>query len=315
MTAKTLVIISFTLVILLSGIGIAGADIVDRHGWTMARQPYIVFPTKTTYTSSPLTLNVSFFAEFYANLNFSMTYSLDGRNSEVLPLTGHYFGSPIINPANYDKNYLDGSVVLPQLSQGAHSLTVTLRADHQVSDMKSPNYPGLDNYTYFDSQTVNFNIDPNASNNPPTSNTVDAIPPKISNISPDNKTYTSTDVPLNFIVSENASRIVYSLDGNANVTIAGNVTLKGLATGAHNVTVYSWDETGNVGASDTTSFCISDIRSETPEMSESSTTASLDASNEPSTSLAPLIVASAVIVTVIVVGIIMAALVYWKRKR
>jgi hypothetical protein len=44
-----------------------------------------------------------------------------------------------------------------------------------------------------------------------------------------NKTYTVTDIPLNFTLNEPASQITYTLDGQANVTITGNVTLTGLS--------------------------------------------------------------------------------------
>lgn len=53
----------------------------------------------------------------------------------------------------------------------------------------------------------------------------------------------------------------YSLDGENNVTIAGNTTLIGLSAGTHNVTVYAWDDAGNVGASDTVSFSVADSES------------------------------------------------------
>ncbi len=78
---------------------------------------------------------------------------------------------------------------------------------------------------------------------------------------------------LNFTVNENASRIAYNLDGNGYVAIAGNVTLNGLAVGAHNVTVYCWDEAGNVGSSKAAYFYVADVASESPEQPEFSLTA------------------------------------------
>jgi hypothetical protein len=64
------------------------------------------------------------------------------------------------------------------------------------------------------------------------------------------------DVPLNFNVNCTASRIVYSLDGQENQSIAGNTSLTGLSNGLHNVTVYAWNLDGNVGASETTYFYV-----------------------------------------------------------
>jgi hypothetical protein len=61
---------------------------------------------------------------------------------------------------------------------------------------------------------------------------------------------------LSFSVSEPVSQITYSLDGQENVTVAGNSTLVGLSVGVHNVTVYAWDTAGNVGASETITFTV-----------------------------------------------------------
>jgi len=53
---------------------------------------------------------------------------------------------------------------------------------------------------------------------------------------------------LNYTVNEPVSKIFFVLDGQWNVTIAGNTTLAGLSNGVHNVTVYAWDDVGNVGS-------------------------------------------------------------------
>jgi hypothetical protein len=81
-------------------------------------------------------------------------------------------------------------------------------------------------------------------------------PPKISYLSVENKTYTETDVPLNFTVNGNISQVTYSLDGKDNITIPGNTTLTGLPTGPHNVTLYAHDVAGNTGASETVTFTV-----------------------------------------------------------
>jgi N-acetylneuraminic acid mutarotase len=81
------------------------------------------------------------------------------------------------------------------------------------------------------------------------------IPPNISLLSPQNQTYTSTSVLLNFTVNKPVSYISYVLDGLENVTVNGNTTLTALG-GDHNVTVYAVDEAGNVGASETISFSV-----------------------------------------------------------
>jgi hypothetical protein len=84
--------------------------------------------------------------------------------------------------------------------------------------------------------------------------TIDTTPPNVSIASPENITYYTFDVPLNFTVNEAVSQITYSLDGEDNVTVAGNTTLTGLSPGEYNVTVYAQDAVGNVGASETIYF-------------------------------------------------------------
>jgi len=92
---------------------------IIQYGVPYATRPYIVFPSNLTYTSGVLPLNVSFHADIYGNFNYSMTYSLDGQEKTDLPLTQHYFGM-----FNQAKSYIDGSVILPTLSNGSHSVEV-----------------------------------------------------------------------------------------------------------------------------------------------------------------------------------------------
>lgn len=81
-------------------------------------------------------------------------------------------------------------------------------------------------------------------------------PPPILMIHPENETYPTSNVPLNFTVGEPTSWIGYSLDGSDNVTVTGNTTLSGLSTGLHNLTLYAADMYGNIGASETIHFSI-----------------------------------------------------------
>jgi parallel beta-helix repeat protein len=81
-------------------------------------------------------------------------------------------------------------------------------------------------------------------------------PPAISIVSPENKTYTVNHVSLAFASSEPTSWIGYSLDGQANVTIAGNTTLSRLSTGSHWLVVYANDTDGKTGSSETIYFTV-----------------------------------------------------------
>jgi hypothetical protein len=64
------------------------------------------------------------------------------------------------------------------------------------------------------------------------------------------------DVVLEFGLNRPVVLLGYSLDGQANVTVSGNVTLSGLSGGWHNVTVFAEDEFGNVGVSKTITFMV-----------------------------------------------------------
>jgi hypothetical protein len=85
---------------------------------------------------------------------------------------------------------------------------------------------------------------------------IDITPPSISILSPENKTYDATDIPLAFTINETAPWMAYSLNGQANQTIAGNVTLAALPEGSHSVVVYANDTAGNAEASETIHFSI-----------------------------------------------------------
>jgi hypothetical protein len=94
------------------------------------------------------------------------------------------------------------------------------------------------------SAMVNFNID--------------TTPPKVSITSIANETYNTSTVPLDFVTNEHISQATYSIDGQDNVTITGNTTLSGLASGKHNLIIYAKDEAGNTGASKTTWFNVTE---------------------------------------------------------
>ena len=86
--------------------------------------------------------------------------------------------------------------------------------------------------------------------------TIDMTQPIIAVSSLENKTYETSDIPLNFTINEPVSEITYSLDGQENVTVSGNATLTGLVNGEHNVTLYATDEAGNVGTSENVIFSV-----------------------------------------------------------
>jgi len=86
----------------------------------------------------------------------------------------------------------------------------------------------------------------------------DGTAPEIAVLSPENKTYYTANVTLDFTVNEPVFSVHYTLDGETAVEISGNTTLAGLAVGAHNVTVSAFDAAGNMGASETVFFAIAE---------------------------------------------------------
>lgn len=82
----------------------------------------------------------------------------------------------------------------------------------------------------------------------------DLVPPWVSVMSPQNTTYTTPDVKLDFTVNEDSSQILYSLDNSENQTTSGNATLTGLPNGDHSVTLYVFDQVGNAASPKTILF-------------------------------------------------------------
>jgi hypothetical protein len=92
---------------------------------------------------------------------------------------------------------------------------------------------------------------PNATPTPP------APPPlNITIASPENKTYQTNNIPLNFSLSGPAEWTGYSIDGQTNITVNGNTTLTGTAYGSHTLTVYANDTNSNTKTSQTITFTI-----------------------------------------------------------
>lgn len=138
------------------------------------------------------------------------------------------------------------SIDLSGVSGGNHSISIYAvgygyyYADTKVKGIRVTHY--INRFEIIGFSTVSF--------------IKDVIPPRISFLSPQNGTYVTSDVELDFTVSEAASEIIYCLDGKENQTITGTVTLTGLAEGAHNVTLYAADLAGNTAIPKTLFFSV-----------------------------------------------------------
>lgn len=86
----------------------------------------------------------------------------------------------------------------------------------------------------------------------------DSTAPEVSVLSPENKTYYTTDIQLNLIVSETDLWIRYKLDAENAIEILGNITLTGLAYGMHNLTVHATDASGNTCTSEIICFSVAE---------------------------------------------------------
>lgn len=154
-------------------------------------------------------------------------------------IDGKFYGSVAVN-SNLASSF-NYSLYLTNLTDGSHTLVVRADSTGVVRNWISSAVYSVP----VDSSiaTVYF--------------TLDSTPPNVSFLSTV-KAYATSGFPLNFTVNKSVSEISYALDGQANVTIGGNITLTGLTYGSHNVTVYVWDLAGNIGASETITFTIAE---------------------------------------------------------
>lgn len=86
----------------------------------------------------------------------------------------------------------------------------------------------------------------------------DTTPPNIVIISPQNATYTTGTIDLNYTVSEPTSWVGCTIDDGiyvSNVTITGNTTLY-FTEGSHNIQLFANDTSGNMGTSEKIYFTV-----------------------------------------------------------
>ena len=210
----------------------------------------IVSPISGTYNTNSLSLSVNFttFATGlydggprYKNTRM-FTYTLDEKESHNITITRQGIGK---NPGA--DVFFEGEESLNDLTEGLHNLTV------RAVFIYSPFPPSwLSDKTYESELTVLFRVD--------------IVPQNITIMKPENTTYTTSEVPLSCFIDEPASWVGYSLDGQENVTIAGNTTLTNLTCAEHNITVYAADEAGNTGASETVIFTVEEPPEPFPTM-------------------------------------------------
>jgi len=75
-------------------------------------------------------------------------------------------------------------------------------------------------------------------------------------LSPQNKTYDSSNIPLLFKVHNSVTALSYELDGTERVPVNGNTTLSCLPNGNHSLTIYTVDSNEDTVASETLFFTV-----------------------------------------------------------
>jgi hypothetical protein len=190
-------------------------------------------------------LNLSLWYPDYLS-EYNPSYSCNVSSIQYY-LDGDFAGN--LTEISQASKFINLSATLDGLADGKHSLEIKTTTNgrywHQVGGFEPGDIPAMDDSSapiVDSSGLVNF--------------TIDVISPSGSVLSPVNKTYDISDVPLNFTVKEPISQIAYSLDGKENLVIFGNTTLTGLANGDHNLTVYAKDDCGNIGVSETIFFSV-----------------------------------------------------------
>lgn len=189
--------------------------------------------------------------------------------------------------------------VVRGIPEGTHNIRVTLKPDEihvQDSNQAFRNYSSVD---FEVKSAVGITI-----------------------LSPQNQTYNTYSLPLNFTLNRAAAWVGYSLDGQENVTTMGNTTLAGVTYGLHTLTIYANDTEGNTDTSEAIIFNV--VPSPTPSPSSivsvspsavPSTTEQPKTSPEPQPAFSQIeLVTTIIAVAVATVAVVVVLLVFRRRK-
>ncbi len=217
----------------------------DPHTIISVQYPENLMQFSVRTITLRFSLNLSLWYPDYLS-EYNPSYSCNVSSIQYY-LDGDFAGN--LTEISQASKFINLSATLDGLADGKHSLEIKTTTNgrywHQVGGFRPGEVPGYDDLSapILDSSSlVNF--------------TIDVSSPSVSVLSPVNKTYDISDVPLNFTVKEPTSQIAYSLDGKETIAIFGNTTLTGLANGDHNLTIYSKDDYGNIGVSETIFFSV-----------------------------------------------------------
>jgi len=241
MDRKTFIAVLFSLGVLFSAVGVQLFPVANAFQTIITPTITLNSPCQAcVYLTNNVTLdyNISLYTHTiiggYLETIDPLYYQIDAQTPVSLSAT---YVPPYTQQDTPSMVYAIGNYSLPSLPDGVHNLTIFGTAN-QKPLTPADSFGG--SYNENISKTVSF--------------TIDATPPIISDLSIGNTSYSSTQIPLSFMVSKTTSWMGYSLDNRANITVNGNVTLTDLAEGYHNLVVYANDTFGNMGKSDAVFF-------------------------------------------------------------
>jgi hypothetical protein len=188
-------------------------------------------PTVTIYAPS----NSSSYPK-NVTLTFYVTLPRTNNDKVLCGLVRIYYrGSWENKEFTFASGVLGGSIDLSDVPGGNLSVTIYAVGVGYVETGSDAEHTYYDRFEITGYLTVSF--------------IKDVVPPRITVLYPQNRSYFSSEVKLDFTVSEDSSEILYCLDGKENQTITGNATLAGLANGKHNLILYMTAHAGNAGSS------------------------------------------------------------------
>jgi hypothetical protein len=209
------------------------AQILSSSPFPPQIRVWILSPNEFSAESAiPLTITVRFYygsapvSSEISIQNVVSEYSLDNGEWKNIPFVEATANETWSHPLYQQMVHVVNctySTTLQGLSEGLHFIKVTVKSDI-TSDANSSAY---------------FTV----------------LGPAILILSPQNKTYSTQDIPLTFETNTSITWTAYSLDDQANV-VTGNTTLTSLADGSHHLVIYAQDRDGKNRTPETIYFTV-----------------------------------------------------------